>query len=310
MDQNYPKTFHANGKLLITGEYLVLKGAKALAIPLNKGQSLKVYKATEHFLSWKAYTPDGLWLEMEFDQNLEIIKSNNSVSSEKLKNILQKAILLNPKAKHQLRNKAIETQLEFKQDWGWGSSSSLIALLSQWLDIDAFQLLDSTFGGSGYDIACAINNAPLTYQLINNKPKVELTLFEPKFKDQLYFIYSGQKQNSQKEVKRFNKYVNIKSETITKINDLTDKMIHSQSLDIFGQHMEDHERLISNIVEINTLKGERFSDFDGYIKSLGAWGGDFFMAASEKNRDYVTSYFNNKGIDTIFKFDEVVLKSK
>ena len=35
-------SFFANGKLLLTSEYLVLDGAKAFAIPTKKGQSLHV----------------------------------------------------------------------------------------------------------------------------------------------------------------------------------------------------------------------------------------------------------------------------
>jgi hypothetical protein len=34
------QTFYSNGKLLITGEYLVLDGAKAFALPTKFGQSL------------------------------------------------------------------------------------------------------------------------------------------------------------------------------------------------------------------------------------------------------------------------------
>ena len=34
--------FHANGKLLISGEYLVLDGALALAVPTRFGQNLQV----------------------------------------------------------------------------------------------------------------------------------------------------------------------------------------------------------------------------------------------------------------------------
>ena len=32
------QTFYSNGKLLITGEYVVLDGAKALALPTKFGQ--------------------------------------------------------------------------------------------------------------------------------------------------------------------------------------------------------------------------------------------------------------------------------
>src|SRR5690554_8127321 len=53
--------FKARGKLLLTGEYLVLHGARALALPLNKGQSMKVaYPAqSKAFLQWTALLPEG-----------------------------------------------------------------------------------------------------------------------------------------------------------------------------------------------------------------------------------------------------------
>ena len=51
------KKFYANGKLLLTGEYLVMNGAKAVALPTNKGQSLSVkYRPSNNpKLYWKSY---------------------------------------------------------------------------------------------------------------------------------------------------------------------------------------------------------------------------------------------------------------
>ncbi|PIZ07449.1 MAG: GHMP kinase, partial [Flavobacteriaceae bacterium CG_4_10_14_0_8_um_filter_34_31] len=46
-------TFYGNGKLLLTSEYLVLDGAKALAIPTKYGQYLEVEKLSEKVLLWK-----------------------------------------------------------------------------------------------------------------------------------------------------------------------------------------------------------------------------------------------------------------
>ena len=36
------KTYYSNGKLLLTGEYVVLDGAEALAVPTRFGQNLTV----------------------------------------------------------------------------------------------------------------------------------------------------------------------------------------------------------------------------------------------------------------------------
>ena len=42
MEQNY----YSNGKLLLTGEYVVLDGAKALAVPTKFGQLLNIKQGT------------------------------------------------------------------------------------------------------------------------------------------------------------------------------------------------------------------------------------------------------------------------
>ena len=68
-------------------------------------------------------------------------------------------------------------------------SSTLINNIAQWLQIDAFELLRKSFGGSGYDIACAQNNTPITYSIVNRIPKVEQLTFEPEFAKNIYFVY-------------------------------------------------------------------------------------------------------------------------
>ncbi len=73
------------------------------------------------------------------------------------------------------------------------------------------------------------------------------------------------------------------------------------------QVMSDHESFISDLLGRNTVKEELFSDFNGVIKSLGAWGGDMMMVASEMPAGYIHSYFQTKGIQTVFDFHELIL---
>ncbi|MDR9399409.1 MAG: GHMP kinase, partial [Salibacter sp.] len=68
--------FRANGKLLISGEYLVLDGAKALAVPSRYGQSLDVQTrdANQRKVEWRAMDEnDRIWLEVWFDKNFQIL---------------------------------------------------------------------------------------------------------------------------------------------------------------------------------------------------------------------------------------------
>ena len=53
--------------------------------------------------------------------------------------------------------------------------------------------------------------------------------------------------------------------------------------------------------------GEKFSDFDGQLKSLGAWGGDFILASSKNGKDEVSAYFAKYGLETVIPFKDFVL---
>ena len=53
---------------MLTGEYLVLEGATALAVPTKFGQDLKVEKIKEPQLIWGSFTNTGdCWFEAVFE---------------------------------------------------------------------------------------------------------------------------------------------------------------------------------------------------------------------------------------------------
>ena len=53
---------------MLTGEYVVLDGATALAIPTKYGQSLKVSVSEREIIHWKSLDENGsLWYEDFFD---------------------------------------------------------------------------------------------------------------------------------------------------------------------------------------------------------------------------------------------------
>ena len=87
------QTFYSNGKLLITGEYLILDGAKGLALPTKMGQNLNVEDTNSGNIRWKSYDADGsIWFE-EILSFQEIQDSNSTTESVKatLIKILQMA---------------------------------------------------------------------------------------------------------------------------------------------------------------------------------------------------------------------------
>ncbi|APY10220.1 GHMP kinase [Seonamhaeicola sp. S2-3] len=300
--------FYSHGKLLLTGEYVVLDGAVSLAIPTKYGQSLNLDLIDKPIVIWESFDENGhLWFKGEFEINNEkVLKpiQNNDVS-ERITQILNACKQLNPEFLNSEKGYKITTSLDFPKNWGLGTSSTLINNMAQWTKVDAFKLLELTFGGSGYDIACAQNNHPITYKLENKTPVIDKAAFNPSFKEHLYFVHLNKKQNSREGIayyKTQNK--NRIKEVISDINAITSKMITCNSLEEFNVLINKHESIIADITKQRTVKELLFNDFGGSVKSLGAWGGDFVLASSKNNP---TNYFKNKGFHTIIPYLKMVL---
>ena len=301
------KTFYSNGKLLITGEYLVLDGAKALALPTKFGQYLTVSSGENEKIHWTSFDKDkSIWFQetISFSEIIKYKKTENQSVKSTLIEILHEAFLLNPKFLNSSEGYRISTELTFPKFWGLGTSSTLINNIAQWLKINAFELLKNSFGGSGYDIASAQNDLPIFYQMIDGKPKVEIVNFNPVFSDNLYFVYLNQKQNSKSAIASYYKKQNNLRAIIPEINKITVEIIEAITLEKFQELLHKHENIMSEVLEIPTVKNSLFSDFNGTVKSLGAWGGDFVLVVSNENP---TAYFKAKGFETIIAYDDMIL---
>jgi len=302
------KEFYSNGKLLVTGEYVVLDGALALAIPTKFGQTMKVAPTPGNVIHWKSYDADGsLWFDAVISFESIIEGKNQSVVDtikSKLIEILHECYLINSNFITESEGYTIENYLSFNKNWGLGTSSTLINNIAQWLEIDAFYLQQKTFGGSGYDIACAQSDLPVLYQLENDTPKFSLLDFNPDFKEHLYFVYLNQKQNSRDAIQSYwNKRAAIEA-TVLEIDRITQKIVTTDTVATFSNLLQKHEILLSDILEVQTVQERLFPDFNGIIKSLGAWGGDFVLAVSNENP---TAYFEKKGFKTILPYTQMVL---
>ena len=300
------KTFYSNGKLLITAEYLVLDGATALALPTKFGQNLVVDNGNNQQISWKSFDSDQtVWFDeiITFDEIINKKLVDNQNIKNTLIKILHEGFLKNPKFINESDGYNVETHLTFPRNWGLGTSSTLINNIAQWLEIDAFELLNKSFGGSGYDIACAQNDTAIFYRLENGTPIIDQVNFHPKFNENIYFVYLNKKQNSRTAIENYRKKA-ISESSILDINELTNEIYLANDIHSFATAIKKHEQLLSKILETPTIQSELFSDFDGAIKSLGAWGGDFVMVISETNPK---NYFDSKGFSTILTFQEMIL---
>lgn len=288
-----------------------MDGAKALALPCRYGQTLTVEKISKPEIHWKSFDCEGdLWFEQIFQiLNGKIVKpklskASNQDTSSRLQQVLNELILFNSDL-FQESGFSIETHLEFPQNWGLGSSSTLIVNLAKWAQINPYKLLSKTFGGSGYDVACAENNSPLCFQIVEDShPKIEPVNFDPIFKTNLFFVHLNQKQNSREGIKHYrNQDLSRKKDWIVQVSNLTGNFLECRRLSTFEDLIDEHESLLSSILNLPTVKQSRFPDYPKALKSLGAWGGDFILATGgETEKDY----FRNKGYSAILDYSEII----
>ena len=300
--------YHAHGKLLLTAEYFVLLGAKAIALPLQYGQRMDVSVGKqERVISWKAFMQEGLWFSCDFQlPELKIIHSSDAEKAVILQDALKAIQQMNPNFAFN-GGLEIHTKIDFHNQWGLGSSSTLIANLASWANVDPFELNEQIFNGSGFDIACASADGPIFYQ--KNKLPVPLDLDYP-FSDHLYFIYSGSKKSTRNEVRRFLNEGAISPSQIEQINIISEQIADAKTLVDFQCLIHEHEQLVSGLLNIPTVKSSYFSDFDGEVKSLGAWGGDFYLVATPMDDRCVLNYFKEKGLRVVFPWNELVLDNR
>ena len=238
-------TYRANGKLLLTGEYLVLHGAKAIALPLKVGQQLIVSETnTSETIYWQALYDGEIWFSCELNPNdFSVIGTSHPEKAESLSRIFKSIKSLNPEFVLQSGTK-FETILESNPEWGFGSSSTLISLLSQWSGVDPFVLNDLVFKGSGFDIASATADGPIFYT--RSKPVETISLNYP-FSDQLFLVYSGIKKKTATAVSDFLKERIVSTQQIEDGSALSDEFSWCDDQDEFNLLIRQHEKLISDV---------------------------------------------------------------
>ena len=305
-------TYRSNGKLLVTGEYAVLDGAVSLALPTKYGQTLIVEPSTKKGINWIAYDHENQpWLTAFFTMEELLLKPEASVLKTTISEdryllaVLQTANSLNPDLLKEASGFDVTTHLEFPKNWGLGTSSTLINNLAQWFKVDPYLLLELTFGGSGYDIAAAQNDNPFTYERHEGKNNALNVHFDPLFKDELFFVHLGKKQNSRESIQHYRKQPKTKlAMDIKKISNLTSQFLACETLNEFELLIEIHETIISKLIDTPKVKLKLFPDFKGTVKSLGGWGGDFVLATGTEAD---MGYFRDKGYHSIIRYSEMVL---
>jgi len=292
------------GKLMLTSEYFAMDGALVLAVPTKLGQEFYFEEKYDgnSLIFWEAHHQNKLWLKAVIDYKKWQILETNLISSAEfilktLKNVQSLSTI-------RFRNDFtyhLKTNLQFPANYGLGSSSTLMTNLAEWAEIDPFHLNSISLGGSGYDIAVAKEKSAVLFQ---SKPEItyERTNFSPPFKDELIFIHLNQKQDSREGIHFYKS--KIKSQKrVDEFSNLTRNILVCNELENFSQLMLIHEQQISEFLEIPTVKERFFQDLPVFVKSLGAWGGDFVMSSKF---DGFEDYFWEKGFRTIFNWKDLM----
>lgn len=295
---------YSPGKLMLTSEYFAVDGALVLAVPTKPGQEFFFEEKHDgkSIIFWEAYHQNKLWLKAVIDyKNWQILETNITSSAEFILKVLKNVQSLSEIQFKNTYTYHLKTNLQFPPDYGLGSSSTLMNNLAEWANIDPFHLNSISLGGSGYDIAVAKAKSALLFQ---NKPEIrfEKINFSPKFKDELIFIHLNQKQDSREGINLYKS--KIKSQNLVdEFSDLTRNILLCNELENFSDLMLLHEQKISDFIEIPTVKSKFFPDCPTFVKSLGAWGGDFVMSAKFEGFE---DYFWGKGFSTVFDWCDLI----
>ncbi|MFN3530318.1 MAG: GYDIA family GHMP kinase [Bacteroidia bacterium] len=301
------KQFYAHGKLLLTGEYVVLQGATALAVPTKLGQWLEVHQKEAGQLWWQARDHEGkMWFEARFELPFfEIRFCTNQQIATRLQRLLMVALDLQPTMEAELSASLVQTRLEFNRDWGLGSSSSLVSLVAQWFGVEPMALFAQSQAGSGYDVACATAEGPILFRRNEGQISVQAAAFNPVFREHLLFVYLGQKQISSLEVRRYLASKDMSAALIQQINGLTQTVLHAADLAEFSDAMVAHEELLAEQLHREPVKELHFADFPGEVKSLGAWGGDFVLAMAP-DIAAANAWLQAHRYPTVFSYDKLI----
>ena len=294
------------GKLLLTSEYVVLDGALALAVPTRLGQEFffEEYFDKKSLVAWEACHQGKIWLKILIDyKNWSIIETNILSSAEfilkVLKNIqtLSKTKFLGDESYH------LKTNLQFPSDFGLGSSSTLMNNLAEWATIDPFLLNEVMLGGSGYDIAVAKEKSSILYQLNGKDRIIEKIHFKPPFSEEIIFIHLNQKQDTREGISMYTSKT-LQNQLMDEFSEITQKIVNTTDLSEFSSLMQKHEDLLAGFLKITTVKERLFKDCPVFVKSLGAWGGDFVM--SRKFENY-SEYFSARGFTSVFDWKDLII---
>lgn len=278
-----------------------------MALPTKLGQKLIITNQRSSDLSWKSFDKENnCWFEAKISfYDFSVLKTTNDKQAEYLTKLFKEAVRLNSDFLSKWSGFKVQTKLEFPLAWGLGSSSTLTHLIAEWADINPLLLHFQVSNGSGYDVAAAGVDLPLVYQLGDESVNFSEVDVDWPFHNKLYFVYLNRKQSSEAGLKYYMKTGKGRKQLAKDLTSITNNIIECTDLRSFERLLQEHEELVSKSLMLSPMGKEFFSDYWGTIKSLGAWGGDFVLATSDRGEAETKLYFKNKGYNTVLKFNDL-----
>ena len=295
------QTYFAPGKILLAGEYTVLLGLEALAVPVKQGQWLEFFAFSTpenqpRILYFKAIDSEGLtWIENRYDLEEQVWLEPTTPELEPFSKVLTK---VPDEFWEENRSYRLETRLEFGRETGLGSSSTFIALMAECFRLDPQKLQEEIFKGSGYDVAIACLGKPITFWRNEQGAHYRSWNIQPKLTEDWRVVFLGEKVDSRKSASAIlETLANMLSEPFYKqqferVLNIVRDADNTQSIEAA---LEMYQLLLAQLLDMNTP----YKEFNltpvkqGLCKWLGAWGGDMILVNNtlfEKELDFFSDF--------------------
>lgn len=137
-------------------------------------------------------------------------------------------------------------------------------------------------------------------------PIIQSAAFQPSFHEHLLFVYTGKKQSTDHSIRQFWMRSDSNENMILEISECTRQLATATDLKTFMEIMYSHEQIMSGLLGEVAVQTTMFSSFPGQTKSLGAWGGDFILAATSEP-ELARKYLSDSGFPICFAFHELLL---
>lgn len=302
---------------MLCGEYVVIIGVEALALPVSLGQWMYVWEFDSpgggDRLIWEAKEKDGsTWLNESFALPLEAMEAEAEKSSERdrSREVLHSMLSMVAEGFWKTgKSYRIETQLEFDRSSGLGSSSTMVANFARFAGLDAQKVQQKVLGGSGYDVAVAELGKGLVFWKNAEVANWDAWKLSADLTSKWKIVFLGKKQNSR------NALADVKGKLMEIEKD--DFLMHqlqqvcaavkmAKQVPMLEAGLEMWQAILAMSLGLETpYQHFKFQPSKGGLcKWLGAWGGDMLLindVFEESEREALKKY-------KIVDWNQLVLK--